>query len=66
MSVCVCSSRAVSWCYSCPNLAHWRCRWWLLRGRFPYVRNTPTDLTHLRFFTLAEARDLLKARRVRI
>ena len=49
-----------------PNMAHWRCRWWLLRGRFPYVRNTPTDLTHLRFFTLAEARDLLKARRVRI
>ena len=49
-----------------PNMAHWRCRWWLLTGRFPYVRNSPTDLTHLRFFTLAEARALLKARRARI
>ncbi len=49
-----------------PNIAHWRCRWWLLTGRFPYVRNSPTDLTHLRFFTLAEARTLLRARGVRI
>ena len=49
-----------------PNMAHWRCRWWLLTGRFPYVRNTPTDLTHLRFFTVAEARRLLAERGVRV
>ncbi|HIC87917.1 MAG TPA: methyltransferase domain-containing protein [Anaerolineae bacterium] len=48
-----------------PNLGHWRCRWWLLRGRFPYVRNAPTDPTHLRFFTLYEARKLLAERGVR-
>ena len=45
-----------------PNTAHWRVRWWLLRGRFPYVANTPTDWLHLRFFTLADARQLLAAR----
>ena len=42
-----------------PNTAHWRVRWWLLRGRFPYVANTPTDWLHLRFFTLPDVRDLL-------
>ena len=51
---------------SLPNIAHWRFRWWLLRGRFPYLENTPTDWLHLRFFTLAEVRALLRARRVRI
>jgi methionine biosynthesis protein MetW len=45
-----------------PNTAHWRVRWWLLRGRFPYVANTPTDWLHLRFFTLADARLLLATR----
>ena len=38
-----------------PNIAHWICRLWLLFGRFPYVRNSPLDDTHLRFFTVHEA-----------
>jgi len=25
-----------------PNTAHWICRWWVLTGRFPYVKNSPT------------------------
>lgn len=45
-----------------PNTAHWRVRWWLLRGRFPYVANTPTDWLHLRFFTLPDIRAQLAAR----
>lgn len=49
-----------------PNIAHWRCRWWLLRGRFPYVRATPTDFTHLRFFTLHEIRAWLHPRGIAI
>jgi methionine biosynthesis protein MetW len=47
-----------------PNIAHWRCRLWLLIGRFPYIRNSPTDMTHLRFFTIREAKDLLASRGV--
>jgi len=47
-----------------PNLAHWKCRWWLLTGRFPYIKNSPTDFLHIRFFTVAEARKLLAARGV--
>lgn len=49
-----------------PNAAHWRVRWWLLRGRFPYVADTPTDWLHLRFFTLHELRRLLAERGVQI
>jgi methionine biosynthesis protein MetW len=45
-----------------PNTAHWRVRWWLLRGHFPYVEHTPTDWLHLRFFTLPDLRRLLQAR----
>lgn len=45
-----------------PNMAHWICRWWVLTGRFPYVKNSPTDMLHLRFFTVAEARKLCRAR----
>jgi methionine biosynthesis protein MetW len=45
-----------------PNVAHWRVRLWLLRGRFPYVDHTPTDPLHLRFFTLDDVRGLLAAR----
>jgi methionine biosynthesis protein MetW len=51
---------------SLPNIAHWRFRLWLLRGRFPYLENSPTDWLHLRFFTLAEVRALLQARGVAI
>lgn len=43
-----------------PNTAHWICRLWLLFGRFPYVRNSPLDATHLRFFTVHEARALCR------
>ncbi len=45
-----------------PNIAHWRVRWWLLRGRFPYLPNTPTDWLHLRFFTLPDVRRQLAQR----
>ncbi|MCO6453227.1 MAG: class I SAM-dependent methyltransferase [Caldilineales bacterium] len=49
-----------------PNIAHWHHRWWLLRGRFPYVPATPTDFTHLRFFTLSEIRTWLRERGIAI
>lgn len=49
-----------------PNTAHWRVRWWLLRGRFPMVPQTPTDWLHIRFFTLADMRPLLEKRGIRI
>ncbi len=49
-----------------PNTAHWRVRWWLLRGHFPYVEHTPTDWLHLRFFTLPDLRRLLTEREVRL
>jgi len=47
-----------------PNTAHWRVRWWLLRGRFPYVPNTPTDWLHIRFFTLPDTQRMLAQRRL--
>jgi methionine biosynthesis protein MetW len=49
-----------------PNTAHWRVRLWLLCGRFPYVRNTPTDWLHLRFFTLPDTRQALAQRGIRV
>jgi methionine biosynthesis protein MetW len=49
-----------------PNTAHWRMRLWLLRGRFPYWANTPTDPLHLRFFTLHEVRGLLARRNLAV
>jgi len=45
-----------------PNLGHWRCRLWVLFGRFPSIQNGPTDPSHIRFFTLHEARRMLVAR----
>lgn len=51
---------------SLPNLGHWRYRLWLLRGRFPYVVNSPTDITHLRFFTMHEGKALLRERGVSV
>ena len=45
-----------------PNIAHLFCRWWVLRGRFPYVENGPTDAMHLRFFTVSEATSLCRER----
>lgn len=41
-----------------PNIGHWRFRLWLLFGTFPYLENTPTDILHLRFFTLRSIKDL--------
>lgn len=49
-----------------PNIAHWRCRLWLLLGRFPYIRNSPTDMTHLRFFTVHNAKKLCQERGIEI
>ena len=49
-----------------PNIGHWRHRWLLLRGRFPYIPASPTDFTHLRFFTLHETRKWLEARDIAI
>jgi methionine biosynthesis protein MetW len=49
-----------------PNIAHWICRWWVLTGRFPYVKNSPTDALHIRFFTVAEARRLCQDRGLRV
>ncbi len=49
-----------------PNIAHWRYRLWLLQGRFPTVPGTPTDFTHLRFFTLHEIRQWLQRYDIRI
>ena len=43
-----------------PNIGHWRFRLWLLFGRFPYLENTPTDILHLRFFTLQSIKELGK------
>jgi len=51
---------------SLPNLVHWRCRLWLLQGRFPMVPNSPTDPIHIRFFTMKEAKSLLDERSVRV
>ncbi len=49
-----------------PNIAHWWVRWNLLRGHFPVERNTPTDFTHLRHFTLSDTRRALEARGLNI
>lgn len=49
-----------------PNIAHWLCRWWLITGRFPYVKNSPTDALHVRFFTVSEVRRLCEERGLRI
>lgn len=45
-----------------PNIAHWLCRWWIVTGRFPYVDNSPTDMLHIRFFTVSEAKGLCQRR----
>jgi 2-polyprenyl-3-methyl-5-hydroxy-6-metoxy-1,4-benzoquinol methylase len=43
---------------SLPNVAHWSVRKELLLGRWRYTDSGLLDRTHLRFFTLARARDL--------
>lgn len=49
-----------------PNIAHVICRWWILRGRFPYVPQSPTDVMHLRFFTVKEVMALCRQRGLRV
>jgi methionine biosynthesis protein MetW len=43
-----------------PNIGHWHYRIWLLRGRFPYIKNSPTDPYHIRYMTAYEARKLMR------
>ncbi len=49
-----------------PNIAHWWVRWQIVRGHFPVRRNTPTDFTHLRHFTLADTRRMLEHRGLKV
>jgi methionine biosynthesis protein MetW len=42
-----------------PNIGHWRYRLWLLIGRFPYIKDSPTDPYHIRYMTEHDARALL-------
>jgi len=46
---------------SLPNIAHWRMRAHLLRGRWRYQRSGLLDETHLRFFTFHSGRALLES-----
>jgi 2-polyprenyl-3-methyl-5-hydroxy-6-metoxy-1,4-benzoquinol methylase len=46
---------------SLPNVAHWTVRRDLLLGRWRYARSGLLDETHLRFFTLASAQELLQS-----
>jgi len=43
-----------------PNIGHWRYRLWLFFGRFPYIENSPSDITHLRFMTVHEAKKICR------
>jgi methionine biosynthesis protein MetW len=43
-----------------PNIGHYRYRLWLLRGRWPNVKNGPTDPYHIRYMTAYEATKLMK------
>jgi 2-polyprenyl-3-methyl-5-hydroxy-6-metoxy-1,4-benzoquinol methylase len=45
---------------SLPNIALWRIRMALLFGRFDYADRGVLDNTHLRFFTLKSAKELLQ------
>jgi methionine biosynthesis protein MetW len=43
-----------------PNIGHWRYRFWLLFGRFPYIPESPTDEYHIRYVTAYEGRRMLR------
>lgn len=45
---------------SVPNVANWRTRWHLARGRWEYTETGILDRTHLRFYTQRTARELLR------
>jgi 2-polyprenyl-3-methyl-5-hydroxy-6-metoxy-1,4-benzoquinol methylase len=49
-----------------PNIAYWRVRLDLLRGKFDYTDSGLMDRTHLRFFTYASVRALVDAAGCRI
>ena len=49
-----------------PNLGHWRCRLWVISGRFPSVPHSPMDRSHIRFFTLSEASRILGERGMQV
>jgi methionine biosynthesis protein MetW len=51
---------------SLPNIAHWTGRRELLRGRFPRADHGLFDRTHLRFFTRASARALVREAGLRV
>jgi len=51
---------------SIPNVAHWRVRLSLLRGRFDYEDSGLLDRTHLRWFTRETARELVRQSGYRI
>lgn len=44
-----------------PNIAHWSIRFRLLRGRFDYEDSGILDRTHLHFYTLRTAREMLES-----
>lgn len=46
---------------SIPNIAYWKIRRDLLRGKFDYQPTGILDETHLRFFTIATVRELFAA-----
>jgi methionine biosynthesis protein MetW len=46
---------------SLPNIAYWKMRWDLLRGRFDYEETGLLDWTHLRFFTVRTFRQMAEA-----
>jgi SAM-dependent methyltransferase len=51
---------------SVPNIGHWTARRAVLRGRFPYADHGLFDRTHLRFFTRAGTRDLVRSAGLRV
>lgn len=51
---------------SLPNVANWRVRLDLLTGRWTYKRTGILDSTHLRFYTLRTARDLIMKAELKI
>jgi 2-polyprenyl-3-methyl-5-hydroxy-6-metoxy-1,4-benzoquinol methylase len=51
---------------SLPNVANWKIRWDLLRGRFEYQDSGLLDRTHLRFYTYRSAQGLVQAAGFRI
>lgn len=51
---------------SLPNIAFWRIRWQLLRGRFDYEETGILDTTHLRFFTYDSVQRLARGAGYRV